>query len=777
MFLPYLKGVYNPFVSHTSSDSDNDGGNKNHTVGNQSNIHNSDSATTMEEEPVTTAAATTSNREEEALWINNNTGTLIDAESAWCNNDSHASNSIVRNRSYPQAIYAFKAPQNNSIEEVMAESVVQDDDENDNDALDQAIVSNCQKYRRLWIGVFLLLIVSIGIGTGIGAAWQRGTAAEPSSTKTTIDDLDSESLVFDFPWESNQEYQAHLLSLILQEGDKNESKIHYPFLRDTLDYLVWNDPTGNSPQSKALSFVAFEDGSLEGGGDMGYYGVAVPETNSNEELGNNPNALLLQRLTLLVLYYQTGGDLWSAPILTSTEIQEEEHGDATYDDGNPSNRKKRQYYYHQDQPFEYNDWATPGVDECYWQGVICDNYFHIVGLDLSHRGLKGSLPNELWAWLPHLTTLKLTSNHLEGPLPNEVLWPVEAASAAVATTTNKLEESARSVLPYLTHFDISSNDLTGSLPNDLSNGLISLQVLDLSDNKLTGPLPRAYHSEILEELYLRDNLFTGSLPFDDWWGELDNDTIDGSSSSNKNHQSIVLLDLQGNRLTGSIPWSLGTQSELEYLSLANNPQLRGPLPPPSVLGELTSLVHLSLSGCGLEGPVTESLGSLLGLPALITLSLADNHFTGSLPENIKYPYQNSLDYRPTANHPSILQELHLANNELTGSIPTDFFPNHLANVKRLQLSGNHISGTIPSAEDFPSGLVLLWLQNNPYLNGTMPCSLLRVFDDYDEREEDQFSTTEENSDLKMFPYDYRADCETVECPCCRRCYGRDNDSN
>ena len=106
--------------------------------------------------------------------------------------------------------------------------------------------------------------------------------------------------------------------------------------------------------------------------------------------------------------------------------------------------------------------------------------------------------------------------------------------------------------------------------------------------------------------------------------------------------SLIVLDLRRNQLTGIIPDSLGNLTELTELYLSNN-QLTGQIP--SVLGDLDSLIVLDLRGNQLTGTIPESLGNL-----------------------------------------TELTELYLSNNRLTGAIPLTF--GNLVNLEYLGLAGN-----------------------------------------------------------------------------------------
>jgi Leucine-rich repeat (LRR) protein len=186
---------------------------------------------------------------------------------------------------------------------------------------------------------------------------------------------------------------------------------------------------------------------------------------------------------------------------------------------------------------------------------------------------------------------------------------------------------------------------------------------------------------------------------------------------------LQYCDLSGNNLTGSLPAELNRLTQLEYLDLSEN-SLSGNVPD---MASLTKLIVLDLS--------SNELTSLPVLPQSLSdmgyLALNNNNLSGNLPTSWsnyrKLVYIDLSVNTFTGNIPSEwstltgMKALHLYGNALSGTIP-DWFES-FTYLKSLTLNHNNLTGTIPANLGILPQLETLWLSQNK-LTGEIPSSLL-----------------------------------------------------
>ncbi|CAL8462033.1 g1564 [Coccomyxa elongata] len=180
--------------------------------------------------------------------------------------------------------------------------------------------------------------------------------------------------------------------------------------------------------------------------------------------------------------------------------------------------------------------------------------------------------------------------------------------------------------------------------------------------------------------------------------------------------TLLRLDMRGYNLQCPFPATdLAVFTSLTTLNMGRNPNMTGSaLDVFSALANAKSLRHLNLyRNSGLTGPLTPALsvtgGGLCQLArrSLSTLTVEGVGLTGGVPSCL-------------LNNGSRLVELHLGNNNLTGSIPNVIALNSKLQV--LTLYNNQLTGTIPSSIGNARQLSNFDITNNAIF-GTIPASL------------------------------------------------------
>ncbi|KAG8643166.1 protein STRUBBELIG-RECEPTOR FAMILY 6 [Manihot esculenta] len=170
----------------------------------------------------------------------------------------------------------------------------------------------------------------------------------------------------------------------------------------------------------------------------------------------------------------------------------------------------------------------------------------------------------------------------------------------------------------VTEIKLSGLQLSGSFGFQLSS-LTALTYLDFSNNNLVGGIPYG-------------------LP-----------------------PNLTQLNLSNNQFTGDIPYSISGLTKLTYLNVAHN-QLRNQLY--DMFGKLSSLSTLDISFNQLPGNLPQSFGNL---SSMTTMYLQNNQFTGTIDVLANLPLNN----------------LNVANNHFTGWVPEQ-----LKDIN-LQMDGNN----------------------------------------------------------------------------------------
>ncbi|PIN26015.1 Non-specific serine/threonine protein kinase [Handroanthus impetiginosus] len=204
--------------------------------------------------------------------------------------------------------------------------------------------------------------------------------------------------------------------------------------------------------------------------------------------------------------------------------------------------------------------------------------------------------------------------------------------------------------------NLSNNMLTGTIPDFLSKP--DLSVLDMSDNDFIGLIPQI--SPNLVFLTLARNSFSGPIT-----------SICKSLVAN-NH--LNFLDLSYNILSGPLPDCLEYGESLIVLNLAKN-NLSGGIPP-----SIGHLIHLKSLRLDMNYSFGELPSSLKRLTNLFVVDLGENMLSGKIPPWIGESFVN-------------LMILRLHFNNFSGRIPSLLC--QLKHLIFLDLGRNHLSGAIP----------------------------------------------------------------------------------
>ncbi|KAL4542056.1 hypothetical protein Ndes2526B_g06543 [Nannochloris sp. 'desiccata'] len=213
-----------------------------------------------------------------------------------------------------------------------------------------------------------------------------------------------------------------------------------------------------------------------------------------------------------------------------------------------------------------------------------------------------------------------------------------------------------------------SNTLLSSLP-DVFTTNSKLESLDLSNTALTGLLPASLSfASNLKLLNLRDNNLDGQIP-------------------EFSQKSIEFVDLSGNNLIGGVPHSLAAHPSLLSLDARDNQLTSLPIEWTASVYDISDqapfpLEQILLSGNDLQDRFPIGLAAF---PALKTLNLANNSLTGEIPSA-----QNNTSWFPS------LQVLDISNNMFAGSEPA-----WISQVNDSDVTGNRFGTPVPPEENSP----------------------------------------------------------------------------
>jgi Leucine rich repeat len=242
--------------------------------------------------------------------------------------------------------------------------------------------------------------------------------------------------------------------------------------------------------------------------------------------------------------------------------------------------------------------------------------------------------------------------------------------------------------------------------------------LEMDSNKVSGSIPR--------DLALLTSLETISIRN----GE-DSTMIGTLPSELSALTGLTSFAISNNKLTGGIPTSYGVWINLQSLELRNN-GLQGSLDGTSFASTYSKLTSMDLGGNQFTGSLPASLlgASSASTAALTSLRLDNNQFIGDVPSqisNLSSLQILSLARNKLTNFPYSatllpnLQELDISYNGFGGYLISQI--GDLVNLRTLQLQGNAMTGPLPSTLGRLTNLQTLLDLSNNGLSGPIPSTL------------------------------------------------------
>ncbi|KAB1671257.1 hypothetical protein [Gossypium barbadense] len=406
------------------------------------------------------------------------------------------------------------------------------------------------------------------------------------------------------------------------------------------------------------------------------------------------------------------------------------------------------------------------TDCCSWEGVTCDAYGHVVGIDLSYKNLSGSFHSifdlhhlqhlnlagnnfntTLFSYgfdkLQNLTHLNLSSSCFHGQIPVEISFLNRLVSLDLSNQDScylryykvlypafynyykpqqplKLENPNFKTLIknlrfltalYLDSVDISTQSAKWCETTSLV--LPNLHVLSLSSCGLKGPLCSS-----LSRLSFLSKLILGGNPI----SYLPPNFLETSSR-------LVSLSLRYCNLRGHFPTGILLLPKIQSIDISGNGQLMGQLPefPANnalqslslsftnfsgklleLVGNVKFLTNLHLSSCNFFGPIPSSIANL---SHLVNLNLRYNNFSGLTPLFHRFGVPNLVNHN-------------LDGIKLFGSIHSSLFT--LPSLKILHHGDNQLVGKINEFPNASSSLIEVLYIGNNYLTGPIPKSILQL---------------------------------------------------